>query len=132
MGKGMTKEEFGAFAKMLEGRGYKKQAYNAFGHEEYSYYKGFARKEDEYGEMRSQYIVFFKVYDYFLFAERTHRDDLPKAIFVSPHIMVSRDSDEREEYETMYNEHDVDYIESLAERFFEFIKENVSLPSHDE
>ena len=27
---------------------------------------------------------------------------------------------------------DVDYIEGLAERFFEFVKENVSLPSHDE
>lgn len=124
----MTPETFKLFEAELLRRGYQKQPYNAFGHEDYSYYKSFARTApDEYGESRAQYQLFFCIYDYVKLAEKLNRSDLPRMISVQPLVLVSRNTEEREEFISMSNPNDIDFNERLAEEFFTFVKINCPL-----
>lgn len=125
----MTPETFKLFEAELLRRGYQKQPYSAFGREDYSYYKSFARTApDEYGESRAQYQLFFCIYDYVKLAEKLNRSDLPKMISVQPLVLVSRNTEEREEFISMSSPNDIAYNESLAEKFFAFIESSVPLP----
>lgn len=122
----MTPETFKLFETELLRRGYQKQSYNAFGHEDYSYYKSFARTApDEYGESRAQYQLFFCIYDYIKLAETLNRSDLPKEISIQPRVLVSRNTEEREDYISMSKPNDIDFNERLAEKFFAFIEANI-------
>lgn len=124
----MTPEAFILFEAELLRRGYKKQSYNTFGHEDYSYYKSFApTAPDEYGESRTQYQLFFCIYDYVKRAEELNRGDLPRMINVQPLVLVSRNPNEREEFVSMSNPDDIDFNESLAEKFFALVKLNCPL-----
>lgn len=128
MERGMTPETFKLFEAELLRRGYKKQSYSAFGREDYSYYKSFARTApDEYGESRAQYQLFFCIYDYIKLAEKLNRNDLPRMISVQPLVLVSRNAEEREEFISMSNPNDIAYNEQLAEKFFTFVKLNCPL-----
>ena len=82
--------------------------------------------DDGYGDSRYQYQVFFAVYDYIALSKKLGRDDIPKEIMIQPTILVSRNSDEREDYTTM-SSIDIDLVEKLAEGFFRFVCENVEL-----
>lgn len=124
----MTPETFKLFEAELLRRGYQKQSYNAFGHEDYSYCKSFARTApDEYGESRAQYQLFFCIYDYIKLAEKLNRSDLPRMISIQPRVLVSRNTEEREDYISMSSPTDIDFNERLAEEFFTFVKLNCPL-----
>lgn len=125
----MTPETFKLFKAELLRRGYQKQPYGAFGREDYSYYKSFARTApDEYGESRARYQLFFCIYDYVKLAEKLNRGDLPRMISVQPLVLVSRNTEKREEFISMSNPNDIAYNEQLAEKFFAFIESSVPLP----
>lgn len=123
----MTKEELETFEERLKKNGYKK--YNGYNESDFTYYKSFGRGNNKYDDDRSNYIIGFLVYD---FSEYAHRDRFlerdPYSIY--PIIKVSRVIDERVDLEVISddeNKDDIEMVETLAESFFKWVEDNISI-----
>ena len=123
----MTKQEFETFENRLKENGYK--MYNGYKESDYTYYKSFGRGDNKYDEDRSNYQIGFLVYDSSKYA---HRDDFLKynPYSIQPIIMVSRVIDERVDLEVVsddVNKDNIERVESLAESFFKWVEDNISI-----
>jgi hypothetical protein len=122
----MTKQELETFEERLKENGYKK--YNGYKESDYTYYKSFGIGNNKYDEYRSNYLIGFLVYD---FSEYAHRDDFLKdsPYSIHPIIMVSRVVDERVDLDVVLdvNKDDIERVESLAESFFKWVEDNISI-----
>lgn len=123
----MTREELETFEERLKENGYKK--YNGYNESDYTYYKSFGRGNNKYDEDRSNYQIGFLVYDFSKYANRdNHFKDNPYSI--QPIIMVSRVIDERVDLEVVsddVNKYDIERVESLAESFFKWVEQNITI-----
>lgn len=123
----MTKEELETFEERLKENGYKK--YNGYKESDYTYYKHFGRGNNKYDDDRSNYQIGFLVYDFSEYAYRdNHLNDNPYSI--QPIIMVSRVIDERVDLEVVSddaNKDDIERVESLAESFFKWVEQNITI-----
>ena len=115
----MTKEELCKLEERLKERGYYRQA--SINSADYAWMKSVG--ESKYEEGRCNYIVVFSIYD---FSKYNHSATNPHACV--PSIMLSRTIDERFDLDisTTYC-NDIDKVESLAERFFEWAEQNIEI-----
>lgn len=122
----MNKQELETFEERLKENGYKK--YNGYNESDYTYYKSFGRGNNKYDEDRSNYIIGFLVYDFSEYAYRdNHLKDNPYSIH--PIIKVSRVIDEKVDLDVALdvNKDDIEMVESLAESFFKWVEDNISI-----
>lgn len=122
----MTKKELETFEERLKENGYKK--YEGYKESDYTYYKSFGRGDNKYDEDRSNYQIGFLVYDFSEYAYRdNHLNDNPYSI--QPIIMVSRVIDERVDLDIVLdvNKDGIERVESLAESFFKWVEDNISI-----
>ena len=122
----MKLKEYEKFIKELESRGYKK--YHPIKRATFTYFKAFGKSK--YEEDRSNYQIAVSVYDW---RDFIHRDPSLKdrPFSVQPTIMVSRTVNERIDLDLCVNSIDIEYIESLAEKFFKFVEENVKVNHYE-
>lgn len=122
----MTKQELEQFEKELKEKGYKK--YPPYNSSDRCWFKSFGESKHE--ESRSNYQIAFSVWNFSPYADRD--ENLRKNPYsVSISILLSRCVNERFDVEigSVNNEKykSIDYIESLAESFFQWAEKNVEV-----
>lgn len=122
----MKLKEYEKFIEELESRGYKK--YPTIKRATFTYFKAFGKSK--YEEDRSNYQIAFSLYDWRKYADRDPSvNDNPFG--VQPTIMVSRTIHEGFDLDFCCEFSDIEYIESLAEKFFKFVEENVKVNHYE-
>ena len=122
----MTKEELDKFEKELEKRGYR--LYMPYNRADRCWFKSFGESKHE--EDRSNYQIAFSIWDFSPYADRDV--NLKKSPYsTSVAILLSRCIDERVDVEVglVNNKRykDVDYIERMAESFYNWAEKEIKL-----
>lgn len=94
---------------------------------DYAWFKSFG--ESKYEEDRSNYQVAFNIYDFSPYVSRDiNLKENPYSC--SPSILLSRCIDERMDLDIssiLIGQTDIEYIENLAQSFYEWVDKNVKL-----
>lgn len=122
----MTKKELDKFEKELKEKGYKK--YPPYNRSDRCWFKSFGESKHE--ENRSNYQIAFSIWDFSRYADRDA--SLKKNPYsASVAILLSRCIDERVDVEVgSVNDKrykDVDYIERIAESFYNWAEKEIKL-----
>ena len=122
----MTQKELDKFEKELKKKGYKQ--YPPYNRSDRCWFKSFGESKHE--EDRSNYQIAFSVWNFSPYADRD--ENLRKNPYsVSVSILLSRYIDERVDVEVgSVNDvryKNIDYIESLAESFYQWAEKNIEL-----
>ena len=118
----MTIKEYIDFAELLKADGYRK--YNgAIVNEDYYWCRGFEYQVDEYGDRSPAYQVLFSVWDY-RDKPQLRMTDFDK-VGVCARVIMSGNG--RIDLELTQNEFDIKDIETKAQSFYEWVKENFKI-----
>ena len=122
----MTKQELQTFEDRLQEMGYRK--YPAMmNNADYAWFKSFGKSKHE--EDRCNYQIAFSIYDFSPYAYRD--DSLRKNPYsCTPSILLSRCIEERVDLEISsinIDKTNIEYIEKLAQSFYEWADKNVKL-----
>lgn len=122
----MTQKELDKFEKELKEKGYKK--YPPYNRANRCWYKSFGESKHE--EDRSNYQIAFSIWDFSPYAERdVNLKKNPYSASVA--ILLSRCIDERVDMEVgSVNDNrykDIDYIERIAESFYQWAEKEIEL-----
>lgn len=126
----MARKDFNALADDLVARGYRK--YPSISNADFAYFKSFGKSEYEDG--RSNYQVCFDCYNFGKYADREpffKREPWS----VAPMILISREVSERIDLHlstASVMERGVEYIEQLAESFYNWVEQNIEVENEDE
>lgn len=118
----MTIKEYIDFAELLKDNGYRK--YNgAVINEDYYWCRGFEYQVDEDGNRRPSYQVIYSVWDY---RDKPHlrMPDFDK-VGICARVIMSGNG--RIDLELTQNEFDIKDIETKAQSFYEWVKENFKI-----
>lgn len=122
----MTKQELQTFEYILKERGYRKYR-TLMNDADYAWFKSFG--ESKYEEDRSNYKVAFSIYDFSPYISKDiNLKENPYSC--SPSILLSRCIDERMDLEISsiaICKTNIEYIENLAQSFYEWADKNVKL-----
>lgn len=122
----MTKQELEQFEKELKEKGYRK--YPPYNRADRCWFKSFGESKHEEG--RCNYQIAFSIWNFGPYADRD--ENLRKSPYsVSASILLSRCIDERVDVEVgSVNDvkyKNIDYIESLAESFYQWAEKEIEL-----
>ena len=118
----MTSQEYELFEEKLKTNGYRKYPGSVV-NEDYYWCKGFGYVEDEYGDRSPSYQVIFSVWDY---RDKIHLrvPDFDK-VGVCARVIMSGDG--RIDLELTRDEFDINDIETKAQSFYGWEKENINI-----
>lgn len=126
----MTKEEYKKLEKKLIEAGYKQ--YPSSSEADHEFYKSFGKDINKYQKGRSLYQICINVYDFSDYATRDN-NLANNPISAYPTLMVSRTTDERLDFEMHHiDEIDIESIESIGEKFFQFVEDNFKVEQREE
>lgn len=118
----MTIEQFRAFESKARELGYR--IYPAPNNGDYALYKSFG--ESAYEKGRSNYQVCLEVYEWVSYDKYSMTDDTSYSI--APIVFVSRTIDERYDLELgSLKEDNIAEIEKLAESFYQWVEQNITI-----
>lgn len=121
----MTTKEFYKFISELDARGYHK--YPPLSNADYTYFKSFGKSKHE--EDRSNYQIAFSVYDWRKYIAK-HERLAERPYSIDTKILVSRVVDESLDLgisNTQSDNPNIADVEALAEKFFEWVENNVTI-----
>ena len=125
--KKLTHKEYNKLAEELQSRGYKKYPSPRLVTEDYAWFKSFGKSK--FAEDRSNYQIWFDVFDFSPYADREpfFRDE---PFGFEPLVLISRTIDERIDLQlshTKVNDNNIDEIERIAESFHKWAEKEIEI-----